>query len=289
MIFYYTVEHDCFTVNHILKNELQISSRLLHKLIKNKLVFVNGEVCDTRNLVHKEDIISIDFNDVEDNSNIVPTKMDLNILYEDKWLLVLNKPAGIAVHPSQLHFDDTLANGLKFYFDEIGLPKKIRPVNRLDFNTSGLLVFAKNEYIQECLIHQMANHTFQKEYVALVLGILEEKKGTIDKPIARKDGSIMERCISPAGKKSVTHFEVLKEFENMSLVKCLLETGRTHQIRVHFASIGHPLLGDDLYGENSHVVEHYFLVCNRLCFVHPVDRKNMDFKIDFRASNLCMP
>ncbi len=280
MILNYKVENDFLTINTILKNKLQISSRLLLKLIQTKSVTLNGKVCDTRHFVHIGDSISIDFNYPEDNSNIISTKMPLDIVYEDEWLLLLNKPAGIAVHPSMLHFDDTLSNGLKFYFDKIHLPKKIRPVNRLDFYTSGLIVFAKNEYVQECLIKQMANHTFQKEYIALVSGILDVKKGTIDQPIARKPGSIMERCICPDGKKSVTHFEVLEERENSSFVKCLLETGRTHQIRVHFASIGHPLLGDDLYGDMSDFIDHYYLVCYHLSFIHPVYKKPLSFTLN---------
>lgn len=279
MTLYYKVENNDLSVNTILKNKLQISSRLLSKLIKNKLVSLNGKTCDTRTYVHIGDIISIDFNNFEDNSNIIPLDMKLDIIYEDDWLLILNKPSGIAVHPSILHFDDTLSNGVKFYFDKINLPKKIRPVNRLDFNTSGLIVFAKNEYMQECLIQQMAVSTFQKEYIALISGILDEKKGTIDKPIARKPGSIIERCISPGGKKSVTHFEVLKEFENGSLVKCRLETGRTHQIRVHFASIGHPLVGDTLYGGKSDSMEHYYLVCYKLDFIHPVSKEPLSFEL----------
>ena len=248
MILNYKVEKESQTVNNILKQNLDISSRLFSKLINNKLVKVNGQIFDTRNIVHKNDIISIDLNYPEDNSNIIPTNMNLNIIYEDDSFIILNKPAGIAVHPSFSHFNDTLSNGLKFYFDKINLHKKIRPVNRLDLNTSGLIIFAKNEYVQETLIKQMNNKTFKKEYLAVVCGKLSLKKGTINKPIARKENSIIERCISNNGKQAITHFEVLKEYDTFSLIKCVLETGRTHQIRVHFASINHPLLGDDLYG-----------------------------------------
>lgn len=176
MILYYKVEKDNQTINSILKQNLNISSRLFSKLINNKLVKVNNQICDTRNSVHINDIISIDFSYNEDNSNIVPTKMNLNIIYEDEAFIVINKPAGIAVHPSFSHFDNTLSNGIKFYFDEINLHKKIRPVNRLDLNTSGLIIFAKNEYIQECLIKQMSNKTFKKEYLAVVCGKLPNKK-----------------------------------------------------------------------------------------------------------------
>lgn len=176
MILYYKVKKDNQTINSILKQNLNISSRLFSKLINNKLVKVNNQICDTRNYVHINDIISIDFSYTEDNSNIVPTKMNLNIIYEDEAFIVLNKPAGIAVHPSFSHFDNTLSNGVKFYFDKINLHKKIRPVNRLDLNTSGLIIFAKNEYIQECLIKQMASKNFRKEYLAVVCGKLSDVK-----------------------------------------------------------------------------------------------------------------
>ena len=269
------------TINQILKNDLYISSRLLYKLISNELVYLNNKKCDTRTNANIGDIVSVDLSYAEDNYNIVPTKMDLNIIYEDEGMLILNKPSGISTHPSILHFSDSLSNGVKYYFDSIGLHKKIRPVNRLDLYTSGLIIFAKNEYIQECLIKQMEDNTFKKEYACLVKGHLEVKKGVINKPIARKEGSIIERCIAGSGKTAITHYEVIKEFSDYSLVKCLLETGRTHQIRVHFASIGHPLLGDSLYGEKSNLRDGQALTCVGLTFVHPINKKIMEFKIPF--------
>ncbi len=230
-------------INLILQNQLQISTRLLTKLIKNKCIYLNGNLCDTRLIPVNCDIIVVDFSLKEDNSNIVPTCMDLQIVYEDEWMLVVNKPAGIPIHPSRMHYENSLSNGIKFYFDTIGLSKKIRPVNRLDLYTSGLVIFAKCEYIQECFIRQMLDKTFKKEYLALISGILKEKKGTICLPIGRKNGSIIERCIDEKnGHPSITHYEVMKEFDNISLVKCQLETGRTHQIRVHFAYLGHPVI-----------------------------------------------
>lgn len=153
--------------------------------------------------------------------------------------------------------------------------KKIRPVNRLDFYTSGIVVFAKNEYVQENLIRQMSSNTFKKEYLAICEGIFENPKGTINKPIARKENSIIERCISPDGKPSITHYEVLKKFDNYSLVRCILETGRTHQIRVHMASIGHPLLGDTMYGNPSKLTCGQALHCYKIAFIHPINKENM--------------
>lgn len=224
-------------VNEVLKNKFNISTNLKSKLIKNKCILKNNNVCDSRNNVKIRDIITICFNYEEESENIIPTKMDIDIVYEDEWLLVINKPQNMAVHPSVLHYNNSLSNGVKYYFNTIGLKKKIRPVNRLDRNTSGLVLFAKCEYIQECLIKQMQKNEFKKEYIAIAHGIFEKKKGTINLPIARKDNSIIERCINKNGQNAITHYEVLKEYKNYSLIKCILETGRTHQIRVHLAAI----------------------------------------------------
>lgn len=284
----YTVKSSNLNINQILTNELKISSRLLYKLIKNKCIFLNDILCDSRDLANIGDLLTIDFDYEEDNSNVVPTKMNLDIVFEDDWLIVINKPAGVAIHPSILHYSDSLCNGIRFYFDSIGLKKKIRPVNRLDLNTSGLVVFAKCEYIQECLISQMKNNLFRKEYLAFCEGIFDSKSGTIDLPISRKDNSIIERCISKDGQPSVTHYEVLKEFNNYSLVKCVLETGRTHQIRVHMSAIGHPLIGDSLYGSFSDLINRQALHCYKLQLVHPITKKLMDFcgKIPLDFKNL---
>ena len=276
----YKIEQKNCTLNNILQNNLKISSRLLYKLIKNNCISLNGKDCDTRSIASPNDIITINFDYSEDNSNIVPTEMDLNIVFEDDWLLIVNKPAGIATHPSVLHFSDSLCNGVRFYFDSIGLKKKVRPVNRLDLNTSGLVVFAKCEYIQECLIFQMKSNVFKKDYLAICDGIFEDKVGVIDLPIARKENSIIERCISEDGQISITHYEVLKEFDNFSLVKCSLETGRTHQIRVHMSNVGHPLIGDSLYGTDSNLIERQALHCYHICFSHPIFKNNLDFVCD---------
>mgnify|MGYP000091995699 FL=1 len=273
----YEIKNNTQTINSTLQNELKISSRLLYKLIKLNKIELNHKPCDTRKTGTFGDTITINFDYEEDNSNIIPTKMNLNIIFEDDWLLVVNKPAGIAIHPSVLHYYDSLCNGIKFYFDKIGLKKKIRPVNRLDLNTSGLVVFAKCEYIQEYLINQMKNNQFKKEYLAVCNGFFDKKSGTINLPIARKENSIIERCISENGQTAITHYEVLKEFDNYSLVKCSLETGRTHQIRVHMSAIGHPLLGDSLYGSISDLINRQALHCFNLQFIHPVYNNDLNF------------
>ena len=266
-------------INDILTQKLNISTRLKNKLIKNKHILLNGVFVDTRSIAHVGDILTIDFSYPEDNSNIVSQPISLDIVYEDDYLLAVNKPAGLAIHPSILHFDDSLANGVKYYFDTIGLRKKIRAVNRIDLNTSGLVLFAKNEYIQECLIKQMNSSCFEKTYLAIVFGTLENKQGIINAPIARKENSIIERCVSKNGQIALTHYEVLHEFKNYSLVKCILETGRTHQIRVHMSYIGHPLLGDSLYGKSDHsLINRQALHSYQMNFIHPVSNKKISLE-----------
>lgn len=224
------------------------------------------------------DIIMVNLDFEEKSENIVPTQMKLDIVFEDDSLLILNKPCGIAVHPSHSHYEDSLSNGVKFYFNKIGLNRKIRPVNRLDFNTSGLIIFAKNEYVQESLIKQMNNNTFVKEYIAIVSGHFDKPSGTINLPIARKHNSIIERCVSyNNGQEAITDYCVLHDFNDYSIVKCSLKTGRTHQIRVHMSAIGHPLLGDSLYGVSSPLIDRQALHSYRICFVHPISHENLEF------------
>ena len=281
MFLEYTVKDERYqSINQILKQEFNISTRLLHKLITSKHVLLNDTITDTRNSVSIGDIVKVNLDFEEESENILPTKMDLNTVYEDDAFLVLNKPAGLAVHPSILHYEDSLSNGVKFYFESIGLKRKIRPVNRLDLNTSGLIVFAKNEYVQECLIQQMKDNTFRKEYIAIVNGHFDKSSGTINLPIARKENSIIERCISDKGQEAITEYEELHTGANMSVVKCLLKTGRTHQIRVHFSAIGHPLLGDTLYGAPSTLIDRQALHSYKISFIHPITKENINLTSD---------
>ena len=246
----------------ILKDELNISSRLFNK-IKNKYVFVNGEHAIYYRDLNINDVVEVDFSYDDDNYNNIVSNPDIKfeIVYEDDWLLIVNKGANLPVHPSLNHYDISLSNGIRAYFDKIGLNKTVRLVNRIDKDTTGLVVIAKCEYIQECLIKQMSDNSFIKEYIAIARGLVDSS-GVIDFPIARKDGSIIERCVDLVrGENAITNYVRLDYNPELdiSLVKCRLLTGRTHQIRVHFAYIGHPLLGDSLYGLDCGSS------CNALC------------------------
>jgi len=263
-------------IKELLKTKFQISDRLLLKLKNNNKILLNNKPANIKLPVNINDIITVLLDLEEDNSNIVPTKINLNILYEDDCFLILNKPANVPVHPSMLHYENSLSNGVKYYFDTINLKKKIRPVNRLDKDTSGIVIFAKNEYIQECLIKQMQINTFIKEYIAICDGVLSETSGTINKPISRKADSIIERCIDENGDVSITHYNVTACNNNLSVVNIILETGRTHQIRVHFASIGNAVLGDTLYGCASDLISRQALHSYKVSFIHPISLEKME-------------
>ena len=275
---YVVKENDCYTnVKEVLKAYFHISDRLLLKLKNSKNIFLNGEPTYVSKSIKTNDVIIVRIDFIEDSSNIVPVKMDLDILYEDEYYLVINKPPHLPVHPSMLHYENSLSNGVKYYFDSIGLYKKIRPVNRLDFYTSGLVIFAKCEYIQECLSRQMSTNNFKKEYLCLIDGIIEPQNGYIELPIARKESSIIERCIDSSGQYSKTIYNLISEFDTYSLVHCILETGRTHQIRVHFSFLGHPLLGDTLYGQPSPLISHQALHSYQVSFIHHITNKVKKF------------
>lgn len=212
------------TIRQVLKKEFNISNRLLIKLKKENKIFLNGKNLYLDYILNYNDIIEVFIDFKENSSNIKPVKMNLNIMYEDEYFIVLDKPSNMPIHPSILHYEDTLSNGLKYYFNENKIDKKIRPVNRLDRNTSGLVIFAKNEYIQELFIKQMSNHLIHKEYIALLEGYMKNDEGIINAPIARKKDSIIERCISPDGDTAITTYKVIQRYNNYSLVKLKLIT-----------------------------------------------------------------
>ena len=271
----YTVKQNDSYINvlDVLKNEFLLSARLITKLKQSNNIFFNEEITYTKKLVCANDVVSVLIDFVEDNSNIVATNIPLDIIYEDEYLLAINKPANMPVHPSMLHYEETLSNAVKYYFDTLNLKRKIRIVNRLDKDTSGIVIFAKNEYIQECLIKQMKTKELKKEYLAIVTGYLQKKSDTLCFPISRKEGSIIERTVNPNGDIAITHYNILKEQNNLSLVHVFLETGRTHQIRVHFSHINHPILGDTLYGTPSPLINRQALHSYKITLLHPISKQ----------------
>lgn len=280
----YTISDNKYSnIKEVLKVEFHISDRLLRRLKNNNQIYLNNIPINVNyNNLCAGDVVGVDLNFDEEYDNILPTKMSLNILYEDNYLLIINKQPGIPIHPSCNHFLDSLSNGVKFYYDNIGLKRKIRIVNRLDKDTSGIVIFAKNEYIQETLISQMKTHTFKKEYLAILNGILKENQGTISAPIARKENSIIERCIDfNKGDIAITHYDLIKTIDNSySFVHFILETGRTHQIRVHSSYIGHSILGDTLYGNPSNLIDRQALHAYKVTFVHPLTKQVIELEAE---------
>ena len=279
-LFYRVIDNRYTNIKDILKNHFYMSDRLISKLKRENKIYLNDKNVYVTNTVLINDFIKIDLNFEEESDNIIPVEINLNILYEDDWLLIVDKPPFLPVHPSRNYYDNSLANRVKFYYLSQKLNLKIRPVNRLDKDTSGIVIFAKNQYVQESLIKQMKTNKFIKEYTAILNGNLKENKFTVNAPISRKENSIIERKIDSQGDTAITHFKVFKRLNDYTVVKCLLETGRTHQIRVHCKYIGHPILGDSLYGEKSNLINRRALHSNKIEFIHPISNKKIIVKSD---------
>lgn len=265
------------TIKEIIVKEFDISSRLLRKLKLNKCIFCNGKEAWINGMAKIGDEISVNVSSYGVAENITAEACDIDILYEDDSLLVINKSGNMVVHPTCLHQSGTLANFVKHYLESKGEHIKLHFVNRLDRETSGVIVMSKNEYSQDILTKQMQSGLFTKEYIAIVNGIVKEDFGTIDLPIKRDTSSIMLRMVAPDGDRAVTHFNVIKRLENLTVLKLRLETGRTHQIRVHCKAIGHSILGDGLYSDiETDLINRQALHSYKTCFVHPITYKKIE-------------
>lgn len=216
-----------------------------------------------------EDKIEIEVTKSE-SQNVEPEKMDIDVAYEDMDVIVVNKLPGMVVHPTKSYQSGTLSNGLIYYFREKGENCIVRLVNRLDMDTSGLVLIAKNQFSHMALARDMNKESFKKEYIAVIHGHLKPESGTIDKPIYRDEGGSLKRIIDDRGQKSITHYEVIEKYEDSEMVRLVLETGRTHQIRVHLSSMGNPIFGDSLYGvEEKEYINRQALHAYKLQFPHP--------------------
>lgn len=232
-------------------------------------ILVNGEKPLGDMLLEGEEKILLNW--VEEPSDIVSYEGDLNILYEDDYLLALDKPAGLLVHPTVRQDEDSLAGRVAHFFRRNNIPAGIHPLSRLDRFTSGVVLFAKKSYIQ----HALTQQDTEKVYFGIVEGAPEPEEGCITSPIGRKDGSIIERETRPDGKPAETEYKVVGKGKNLSLVRFRLITGRTHQIRVHMASIGHPIYGDGLYGKEKGPQGRHFLHARSISLVHPVTGESL--------------
>lgn len=276
------VDDNNIRIDKYLIDKLSMSRSKLQKMINNGNVLVNGNPVKNSYIVKVDDEISIDEN-YDDEIKIVPENIPLDIIYEDEYLLVVNKPSGMVVHPAPGNYSGTLVNALMYHCNNLSkVNSEIRPgiVHRIDADTSGLLVIAKNDDVHNNLAEQIKNHTVVRKYIALVWGVINEDSATIDAPIGRDKNNRKKMCVTADNsKEAITHIRVLKRYNNATLIECKLETGRTHQIRVHMEYINHPVVNDPVYG-NKKLLDSDFgqmLHAKTLGFIHPITNEYLEF------------
>lgn len=255
------------------------SSEVIKKLKKmNESVLVNGkwEYMDRQLCLGDELVIHI--KEEASSEKILPVQQSFEIIYEDEDIMVINKPADMPIHPSLNNYENSLANGLAYYFAQKNVPFVFRCVNRLDRDTTGLTIVAKHMLSAGILSQQVGNREIHREYRAIVRGTLLQKEGVIDAPIGRKEASIIERVVDfENGERAVTHYRVVEEKNGHSLISLWLETGRTHQIRVHMKHLGYPLIGDYIYNQDFEYMSRQALHSYKLVFTHPITCEKMEF------------
>ena len=261
------------TIHRYARQQLKMSLTAWRKFKHTGSIILNGNIALPGDLLRPGDVLSFDCQVV---TKLKPADGLLDIAYEDDSLLIVNKPAGLLVHPTSNQLEITLANYVIGHYRKQLEQQAFHPIHRLDRNTSGLILIAKNPYIQQQLSGKFSD-CFKHSYLALVQGILHNS-GTIDAPIGRKPGSIIERIVTSEGQASITEYKVIENFSTATLLSLSLLTGRTHQIRVHLAHIGHPLLGDDLYGGNRKLIARHALHSAEITLVHPMSQTQLHLK-----------
>lgn len=276
-----TLELSGIKVDTLLKRHLHLSGTVVRRVKwLEDGILVDGLRVNTRFCPAAGQVLSVRLSDPVRNSGIVPAPGPLDIVHEDDDLIVLNKSAGVPVHPGPGHFSDTLGNFLVDYYEKTGQEADFHPVHRLDRGTSGLLVAAKHPHAQEVLKGQLHTPEFRRVYLAVCEGLPDPPSGVIDAPLGPRPGSLMEQMVRPDGRPARTKYGVLHRWGGRTLVSLELETGRTHQIRVHMAHIGHPLTGDFLYGtEDRALICRPALHSGYLSFRHPLSGETMQFSV----------
>ena len=254
----------------------QVSRRLFRKLYKEKNIYVNGEFRRKDEILEKGDLVSIVIVDEEDDT--IPEPIPLNIIYEDMDLLVLDKQPYMVVHPTKGHQTNTIANGISYYFKSKGINRRIRFVNRLDMNTSGILIVAKSSFAHQQMALQFENNQVEKRYMAVVAGVVEKDEDIINLPLGREEERSIIKTVTKDGKDAITKYRVLERFKDASLLDVQIFTGRSHQIRVHLNHIGHPIIGDTLYYKSSEYIERQALHSYYLKAKLPRSREEIEFK-----------
>lgn len=264
-------------LDQYLSQELDISRSKIQKLIKDKRIFVNGKNVNSSYLVSENEIIDVD-DDLSFEIHINPENIDVDVVYEDDYLLIVNKKSGMVVHPAPGNYSGTLVNALMGRFN-LSNKDNIRPgiVHRIDKDTSGLLVVAKQDEVHEALSKMIKNKEVERKYIALVEGVINHETGTIDAPIGRDINNRQKMMVTDINSKdAITHFRVLKRYKDKTLIECKLETGRTHQIRVHMDYIGHPIVNDPVYGRSKKVTPFgQMLHSKSIRFIHPITKKEI--------------
>ena len=266
-------------VDFLLRRCLHLSGTLIRraKWLPDGIT-LDGEPAHTDHTTGAGQVLSVLVGDLERRSGVLPAPGPLDIVYEDEDLIVLNKAPGVLVHPGHGHFSDTLGNFLLHYYDSRGLTADFHPVHRLDKGTSGLLVVAKHAHAQEVLKEALHTPAFRRYYLAVCEGTPEPRSGVIDAPIGRLPGSLLAREVRPDGQRARTRYRVLERANGCTLLALELETGRTHQIRVHLAHLGHPLTGDFLYGtEDPALIPRPALHSHRISLIHPVTGEHLSW------------
>ena len=274
------VDSDGGRLDKYLSANLDISRSKIQKLIDNKKILVNDNVVPSKYLVKENDVIIVD-DSLDFTIWIKPEEKELDIVYEDDYLMIINKPSGMVTHPAPGHYESTLVNYVMYHLN-MTKTKNLRPgiVHRLDKDTSGLMVVAKDEKTLELLSEMIKERKVKRHYLAIVRGIIKEDSATIDAPIGRDKKNREKMAVTDENSKdAITHIKVLKRFKKSTLIECVLETGRTHQIRVHLNYIGHPILNDPLYGVGETTSFNQMLHSKSIEFIHPITKEKIYFEV----------